>query len=128
MVRAPITIRLTLLALLFEATVGILAGVLAGLRAAVAAFAAAVEEMIRAYNIIGKYDSATMAEVWNERIMRGEWEFGEIEETLWPQIVIGAQRVRIWLAKNPELVRLMKDLRTIGIEYEPGGRTPTTRN
>lgn len=91
-------------------------------------FAAAVEEMIRAYNVIAKYDSPTMAEVWNERIMRGEWEFEPDQETLWPQIVVGAQRVRLWLQKYPELQRLMFDLRVAAIEYAPGEKTPVARN
>lgn len=80
-------------------------------------FADAVEEMIRAFNIVAKYDSRLMAEVWNMRVQRGDWEFGPVEEINWPAVVTTAQRVRLWIEKNPDLMRLATDLRTVGLAW-----------
>lgn len=63
--------------------------------ATLAGFADAVEEMTQAFNIIAKYDSRTMAEVWNRRIQSGDWEFGPMEERDWPQVVVNAQRIKV---------------------------------
>jgi len=79
--------------------------------------AEAVEEMTRAFNIIAKYDSKLMAAVWNDRVSRGDWDFGPVETDTWPQIITTAQRVRLWIDKNPDLVRLVQDLRTIGVDW-----------
>lgn len=79
--------------------------------------AEAVEEMTRAFNIIAKYDSHVMAAVWNERVSRGDWEFGPVETDTWPQVIVTGQRVRLWISKNPDLVRLVQDLRTIGVDW-----------
>ena len=83
-------------------------------------FAAAVEEMTRAFNIIARFDSRVMAQVWNERVQRGDWEFGPVEEANWPQVVVTAQRIKIWIEKNPDLIRLAKDMRTISLDHAPG--------
>ena len=86
-------------------------------------FADAIEEITRALNIIAKYDSTAMAEVWDKRLYRGDWDMGPVEEDTWPQILITAQRIRGWVNKNPDLVRLSQDLRTIGIDW-PAGKRP----
>lgn len=77
----------------------------------------AVEEMTRAFNIIAKYDSRAMAATFNYRVMRGDWDFGPSEEINWPQVIMTAQRVKIWVDQNPDLVRLVQDLRTIGVDW-----------
>lgn len=85
-------------------------------------FEKAVEEMIRAFNIIAKYDSAAMAREFNRHTRDDdpEWELGPLEDRCWPAVIVNAQRIRNWILANPELLRMMHDLRTISIDWAPG--------
>lgn len=73
-------------------------------------FADAVEQMICALNVLGKYDTETMARVWNVRVSRGDWDMGPVEMASWPNVVEYAERVRVWLKRNPDMQRIAADL------------------
>lgn len=92
--------------------------------ASFAEFEKAVEEIIRAFNIIAKYDSQAMAREFNRHYREGDedWELGPLEDRLWPKVIVNAQTVRNWILANPDLLRMMHDLRTISIEWPQGDR------
>lgn len=80
-------------------------------------FANAVEQMICALNVIAKYDTAAMAQVWNTRVgPGGDWDMGPVEMATWPNVVEHAQRVKQWIGRNPDMVRIAQDL---SIHAEP---------
>lgn len=82
------------------------------------AFNEAVEEIVRAFNIISRYDSRAMAAAWNRNMEK--WETDQHCESCVAEVVITAQRVKLWLDGNPNLARHLLDLRVAALEYTDG--------